>query len=113
MRGRTSAIEQPGRGKHERTGADGEQTSAGSVGGTQRIDERCRYGHIDALPAGNHDGAGCTEAVQTAVDAHADTVLAVDLAALGCTGFKAIPAGSKFRPRQAKDLGGAREFEGT
>src|ERR1700688_1770072 len=101
MGGRTPAIEQSGRGKHERTGADGEQTGAAGMGRAQRIDDRCRYGHIDASPSGNHDGAGCTEPLQTAVDAHTDTVLTADLAALGRSRFGAIPGMSEVRSTQA------------
>src|SRR5258708_15244320 len=97
MRGRTPAIEQSGRGKHERTGADGEQTGAASVGRTQRVDDRFRYRHIDALPGGNHDSAGCNKPVQTAVDAHTDAVLPADLATLACARFKTLPTRAEFR----------------
>lgn len=113
MRGDAAAIEQPGFGEDEGSGAEGEDARATPIGEAEGFEQGMGYGDDARTRAGDDDGVGLDEIGEGVGCGDEEAAKGVDGARRGGAEEKAIPGDVEFGAFDAEDFGGYAEFEGV
>ncbi len=106
MGGDAAAIEQPGLGQNEGSGAEGEDARAAFVGEAQGFEQGMGDGNDAGARAGDDDDIGLGKIGKGVWGAEQEATKSLDGARLGGAEEKAIPGDAEFGAFDAKDFGG-------
>ncbi|MNF95447.1 hypothetical protein D3C84_782040 [compost metagenome] len=107
------AIEQPGGGEYEGTGADRQQARTTGVGPAQCIEQHRGRWLAAVAPAWHDNGPGGLEQFHAAISQYLEAAHGAHRAVIDRDDPMRVPGEIEFRSLQSEDLDGDTEFEST
>ena len=111
MGGGLAAIEQPGPGQHEGTGADRGDARATCVGTDQCIEQCLRWALAGFAPTGDDDDVGVINRAEIVGKLHLRIAEHAQRTGFARAQLGAVPGHAEFRPHRREQADRAAEFE--